>query len=75
MSPLQVNSDERHFVDPDAGTLDVFNTSVLEDSGFYTCLVWNEVGTAQHTVQVQITDIRSEHVISSWLTCSACLLT
>ena len=52
--------DERRFIDPTTDMLWVFNTLESEDSGFYTCLAWNAVGTDQHTVLVQVTDITSE---------------
>ena len=47
-------------IDAETMTLQVFNTTV-EDAGFYTCLAWNQVGTDQHTVLVQVnTDSTSE---------------
>lgn len=52
--------DERHFIDPDTNMLEIVNTSVSEDSGFYTCVAWSDVGSDQHAVLVQITDITSE---------------
>lgn len=54
---LQVLEDERHFINPDTFSLEVVNTSVSEDAGFYTCVAWSDIGSDQHTVLVQITDV------------------
>ena len=54
---LQVMEDERRFIDPDTFSLEIVNTSVSEDAGFYTCVAWSDVGSDQHTVLVQITDV------------------
>lgn len=54
---FQVMEDRRP---ADTNTLEVFNTSLSEDSGFYTCVARNTVGTDQHTILVQITDVTSK---------------
>ena len=33
----------------------MFNATI-ENSGFYTCLAWNDVGSDQHTVTVTVID-------------------
>lgn len=51
----------KYYIDVASNTLEVFDALVSEDSGFYTCLAWNTVGTDQHTVLVQVTDTTSNY--------------
>ncbi len=57
---LQIAAEGRREIDRETNTLQILNTMVSEDSGLYTCLAWNQVGTDQHTVAVQVVDVRGE---------------
>ena len=49
----------------ETSTLEVLNTMVSEDTGLYTCLAWNQVGSDQHTVLVQVIQESSELLLFS----------
>lgn len=58
-------SDGRRVIDPVSNKLTVFNTSIAEDSGTYTCVAMNSAGTAQYAVTVNIQDAMSECFIDT----------
>ena len=56
---FQLVADGRRVIDPVSNKLTVFNTTISQDSGLYTCFAQSSAGTAEYAVLVTIQDIMS----------------
>lgn len=66
---FQISSEGRREIDPETNTLLVLNTLVSEDTGFYSCLAWNQVGSDQHTSLVRVVEVIGQ-MLWVWFYCN-----